>query len=503
MASQLSRTRRLLGEPLEGRNLLSVTAQVANGTLCITGDAKDNCVTVTQDCWGQVIVSSSDWRYSKCFSKVTNLTVNLDGGCDTLAINAISLKGDVCVNAGVGDDKVTIGPSSDWNCGNVCIGGSLSIDLGAGCNTLCQSGTTVKGNESVCAGDQNDKITIGRAGKWSDTDVEICGSLTLTLGCGDNSVCQTSTKVNQCETITTGDGKDDITIGRSGDPSCVDVNVGKDLAIDLGAGKNCLTGLNLAVCGALSVSSCAKGTNNPDNVITFDRLRVGGDATLSLLGCGCQTVSIGSGACATNPPDCHENSIGGNLKITTGSGNDTVKLASLTIGGCSTICTDGGDDTVRIGTGGDVTACKDVSVDLGKGKCDSLAVDCAHVAGNFCATGGADQVSIDLENLLVGQLLSITTGKGKDSVTIGGCTKADALKVYTDGGDDCVTLCDTTFKTANISLGSSDRGDKLSVSKSAICDACFDGGAGRYDTYVNGGGNDFGKLVKKNFERYS
>ena len=446
---------RLRAEPLESRCLLAgdVSASVSHGTLLITGDNADNFVevfgtgtpgqfTVEGFTDNQGVNTTINHSASpQTFSGVTNISVDLKKGDDFFGFEQGTVAGYLNIDMGDGNDEVNVGipklvttavskptatpvlvkplvPTPTTTTSSATINGALCVNLGSGNNWLIEGSTHVKGSETVNACDGNDRI----------------------------------------EFIDTGGLPGFTTIGNG-------VTVDKDLCVNLGGGSNYLDAYDLTVNGSFQVNG--SGTNDVELAV----INVAKDAVFNLCGCGNQDFSIAPEEAWGTPTMSQQNHIGGNLLVNTGSGNDDVTEASLSVGGSNSINTDGGNDEVDLGemdTEPDgvvdysVHVGKDLCVNLGCGT-DSLTADDVFVTGNF--------------NIVQGQ------GNSTISLTL---AAANALRISTDGGTDHVILDEILANTANVNLGSGD--DSLSVTDTTISTSTFDGGTG-VNTYTDGGTN--------------
>ena len=197
---------RPLVENLEARNLLSaVTAAVHDGTLFVYGTASNDTVTVTRDSGGTTHVgaytpgidagsvdfSFAPWSFSSVHVDLRDghdvLTVRglvaptggsvLGGdGYDRILLDRVNVNGHFFLDAGEGDDKVTVvnstleGASFHGGNGNdfirtdgVTVWNYATFDLGHGTDVLSLERTTVYGWTSLYGGDGHDVLNIGSA----------------------------------------------------------------------------------------------------------------------------------------------------------------------------------------------------------------------------------------------------------------------------------------------------------------------------------------------------
>jgi hypothetical protein len=370
-------------------------------------------------------------------------------GDDFFGFEQGNLAGNLNIDMGDGNDEVNIGipklvttlvstltatpllvtplvPTTSTS--SATINGALCINLGSGNNWLIEGSTHVKGSESVSACDGNDKI------EFIDTD-GLPGFMTIGNG----------------------------------------VTVDKDLSVNLGGGSNYLDAYDLTVNGSFKVSG--SGTNNVELAV----LNVAKDAVFNLCGCGNQDFSIAPEEAWGTPTTGQQNHIGGNLLVNTGSGNDDVTEASLSVGGSNSINTDGGNDEVDLG-----------EIDTGP---DGVVDYSVHVGNDLCVNLGCGTDSLTAADVFVTGNFNIVQGQGNSTISLT-LAAANALKISTDGGADNVSLSEVDANTANVNLGSGN--DSLSVSTTTISTSTFDGGTG-VNTYTDGGANSLPNLTKRHF----
>lgn len=185
--------RKLGFERLESRSMLAVTASMtaASGVLTINSDAAEDAVALEgAGPLGSLRVYANG-AFLRHAEGVRSIRANLGSGNDRLDIAAVSIGGDVIVNAGSGSDVVDVdntpgaGPAAD---SQVFIGGSLTVNMG-----------NDAGDRVDFAGDASDYcIFIGRnvsltgvadvkldgqGGDWNlnESDIAMGGSLLISL----------------------------------------------------------------------------------------------------------------------------------------------------------------------------------------------------------------------------------------------------------------------------------------------------------------------------------
>ena len=471
MTSPTKRGKRLFGEPLEARELLAgdVSVQVFHGNLYITGDNASNYVLVDG--------TGTDGEF-----EITGLS---DANAAPTSINHDP-------NGSTTVDGVT---------------GSIFVDLRGGDDFFGLADATVHKNLSIDMGWGNDQTDIGLFAipigvttvvslptvtplqvPIIEPSVTVCGSVWVNLGPGDNSLFENSLLVKGSESIDGSWGDDDVTLTDAGPvPGGTSLGTGvtilHDLNLNLGGGSNELEVYDLDVDGSMRFKASG------ENFVELAIINIGCDATFNFWGGGNQHFILGPepllGVIVGT-----QNHIGGNLSVSTGWGCDVVEEASVAICGSNWISTDGGNDEVLIGAAHDnitpdvvpvdsneleVTIGKNLWVDLGSGRDILNAFDVA-IGWSMWVEQRGGSLSADLELLLVGNLLSLSSGGSGDAVNLD-AVQADWLTVRLGPGDDSVTVTDSTITHW----------------------ATFDGGPGT-DTFNDGGGNSFGQLRLFRFE---
>src|SRR5262249_7932847 len=128
-------------EMLEGREVPTgnVTASLSGTTLLLTGVNNANIpanndqeVIITGSGPGSVVVQGQNGTSVNLgggpvvYDNVTNITINMNNGNDSVTIQAVEITGNLTYAGGAGSDTLTI------QNGATIIGGTLSINGGAG-----------------------------------------------------------------------------------------------------------------------------------------------------------------------------------------------------------------------------------------------------------------------------------------------------------------------------------------------------------------------------------
>ncbi len=347
--------------------------------------------------------------------KVTTGSNNTAAGLNLTGISDTNFTWDVTDTSELLTTVVT-GTYND----SVKLAKSTNVNLGDGNNVV---------SVAAAAGD----IT-GGAGGDSIVVVDTSDDLRIESGAGEDSVLVTAAQKSL--TIDAGDGKDSVTVGTAA----------SDVTVNLGADANYVSVLSAG--GDLTIS--AESGNDSVVVTGFEKT-----ANISL-GDGNNEVSIvGAGKELNLTLDSGNDSVfatatGGTAEINLGAGNNT---AAISVTGDSAVISAGdGKDSVNLVGSKDAT----VSVSLDDGA-DSLI---ASVLGGTVAMGsGKNVVSImgALDGLTVtgetddqtieikaeaGAAINVTTGAGKDLVSLVAASANDAVggTVNVGAGKDSVTV---------------------------------------------------------------
>jgi hypothetical protein len=210
-------TRTLRIESLEQKQMLAgdVTVSVLNGVLTLQGDDLDNQVAVSAgETAGSFVIHGLDGTQLILGDAAgaaelvvegvrRGLVANLGNGNDVLRINEASFRGNVAINMGEGDDRVSIGVApevseasltvdadAELDLPSVQIGQSLLIRTGAGNDTVVINDTRGRGSLGVSTGEGDDTVRLGLAseGEEAELDDEVLVSfahgVALDLGAG-------------------------------------------------------------------------------------------------------------------------------------------------------------------------------------------------------------------------------------------------------------------------------------------------------------------------------
>jgi hypothetical protein len=384
-------------ERLEERTLLSgnVTATVTNaGNLAVVGLAKNSQILIQSTSTGALQVSSLDGTTtingtSTPFTTsavtgdvdvfmlqtgdvvdiggagtVTNVPKNLAvitlGGNDTVAVENANIGGNATIFGFLGSDEFTVGGTTGET--PVGIGGALTIIGGSGnTNTIAVFDANITGDLDILSNGANDDIQVGFdaglgiIGVDQTSHVNIGGDLNITPGSGLLSFlpffafnsCNSYgfNSLAQCGPFS-GVGGSLFSIPGLGSFGCKSFanNLGNDLAFfggwcgSGGGNNNCGPGSGASKTGETVAVADVTVTGNT-------KIQTGNNADLVLLG----AAEVPSGD-TTAPLNLVFGpvSLGGNLKVTSGDGNDTIFTDGIVVNGNTTIKTGKGNDDIAI-----------------------------------------------------------------------------------------------------------------------------------------------------------
>jgi hypothetical protein len=333
--------------------------------------------------------------------------------------NLNGFRGKISINDGVGNDSValTVGVLKDVTVTSADGNDTTSIAgaVGGGVTVTDTATTATTAGDFVSLGALRvgHNLTVTSPGNFFSatalSDAVVGGGLTITQGSkagSASSVQFNSGSVGTNVSITGGAG-DDV-VGVSG------VHVGKDLTISLNAGTNNTTVTDTRVAHALSVSG---GAGN-------DSVTVGGSFSVYVGNNG--TFNLGDGNNVVNLSGTSGQGVefGGNLSVTTGSGQDQVTFGFLTVQGTTTTNLGAAADTLTVQHS--ATFAGNVSVNMGAGAdtvtANADAGDSISYLGNLALTLGPDGDTLTAgttggEVLLLGNLT--TDASDADTVNVG------------------------------------------------------------------------------------
>jgi PKD repeat protein len=204
---------------------------LVNGTLTVEGDDSDNVITITGIGVGTGVFEVVTQHGKQTVSGITGgITVDLDGGNDSLTMNNVYVAGAIDIQTGDGDDTVVLG-----NDDVVTSGGELRVDLGAGDDRLDGKRLYIGSHQFIQGGDGNDALifdgflspqfTLGTSaagnvawsgGSGNDTVhviyAFVVGAWVVDLGAGDDAVAVYGSAVSGDIIVMGGSGTDGFNI---------------------------------------------------------------------------------------------------------------------------------------------------------------------------------------------------------------------------------------------------------------------------------------------------
>lgn len=206
--------------------------------------------------------------------------------------------------------------------------------------------------------------------------------------------------------------------------------------------------------------------------------------------------------------------IGGSLRIATGADGDKIRVAHAAVRGSLLVLAGEGEDEVIIGEPSEtpqdfaalgaaetpsdsVEVGHQISIHLGGGN-DALALHNAEAYRGVLVDGGAGDDRMRFRNLHAGYALRVHggLGDGADGVALSNVRARNAF-IQTGGGNDGVTIVDSTFGMLAVALGDGD--DHLAIGGVTADTAVFLGDAGN-DMLIVLAGNMIGRRIVRSFE---
>jgi hypothetical protein len=384
-----------------------VTASVVGGILTITGDALANGVDISNNGFQSL--------------KVTGLTLggsatNINGAANG-SFTANGVLG-INVTLGAGSDSLRFGGTAN---GAIVVNGSVSIDMGAGNDTVT---TANAANFLSIFGDLS--ITNGAGNCLNNfINLNVTGATTFDHTAGGNDTLFMNTSAASLKdslntlTFNGGTGFDNIVTTNVNFKSDVNINT----AAGSPTGNGCFIDMFAAGTSLLSMGGVLNLTNGSGGAqFTINDYNIAGNATLSAGNSGSKIVDFLAFAIVGKVP-----TVKGNVSITSGGSNATVLVGpntqALVINGTLSIdlsAANASNTTLNgLASVGDVTI-------TGGGGADLLTVGSAGTGCNFNGLftvnqgGGADTVRIN------GQTptnffgaVNVNQGSGNDSLASG------------------------------------------------------------------------------------
>jgi len=404
---------------------------------------------------------------------IGSLNVVGNAGKDDVLLQRVTVRGGTTIDTGDGADDVLL-------LHEVHLGGPLVTKLGAGRDVF-----TVQGPESALR--DNGKLTLLEgttappdepqrrvisttlvdtmilAGDGIDNvrftgPMTIFGDVSVDLGGGEADHVAVEQGEVQARVIS-GEAGAFVAETRVSIPIGLSPHVAGDLVVRKSAGAATVDVIGVG--GTIDKGPLLGSFIGPEPETVF----VGGATSLHLENARQSTVTIASAALI------------GDLTVTTGGERDVVDVAVLAVGGRASITTGGAADEVRLqdviagGEGGDV------KIDTGAGA-DSVDVRTLFSRLGLAIVSGIGDDRVDILSVDTDASVAIATGAGDDTIDVNSVDAIGSIGVDAGAGDDLVDLKTMAAKLEVFaSLGGGD--DVLDFDDVAFLgNGTFDGGAG-------------------------
>jgi hypothetical protein len=230
---------------LERRDVMAsnFTATLAAGNLTIIGSNDNDALYVTQQN-GALVLSASGpingGARSQRFNGVTNLSIALGGGTDSLGVVNVNLPGNLTIdtdfnaqNPGVPGNTAALDRADGISIGNVRVGGSLTTNTGGGNDSLTLAQVAIVGSATINTGAGNDTVYFGAVG--------VNGATTVNTNSGNDNLIVASSVFRGPFNANMGDGNDYVVLSTSRFLSTTTVNGGS------GVNRKTISGNSFAV----------------------------------------------------------------------------------------------------------------------------------------------------------------------------------------------------------------------------------------------------------------
>ena len=413
-----------------GQDTVNITtANLSNGTLSVNGGAGTNDITLGN--LTNVRSVSVIGTTGQDTVKLTNVTVgntpaglisiSTGAGVGNVTLNTVTIpRGNLSVIGTTGNDDVDLTNTTTSN-------GTMTIDVGAGTNTMDLLGVFASGNATIKGSTGQDTVTIEpiMEGEAVITQSKYTGALLIDLGTvAKNSVTIGPTVVTGDLTIKSPTASEKISVKN------VNVTLGR-LSIEAGRVDSNPTAIkleNLVINRDLVV--VAQQTDSDNQTMSLKGSRVSGSLS----------VNAGTGRIKVLIQD--NEVIAGNATLTAG-GFDQLSIQNSPITGNVTIKSTTGSDNVNI-TASQIDG--RLSVDLGAGLSDTFQLSGGNVAKDISiktlATGtGAVTIEGMIEvPLSISGNLTITTGNAADDLKVKRVGVTGAVTIVSGAGPDDIGL---------------------------------------------------------------
>lgn len=314
-------------QTLEPRALLAGVVNVAiskAGNVTITGDSKDNAVTVNVDADGVSIIGFDGTKIK--FDGETS-----DAGEEVqLTDGDAEIPGKLTVNMKGGDDSLVLAVTAAAS-----VDKGVSIDMGTGDDFagLFVEGAalTVTGTLSIKTGSGSDEVFVTTG---VDGSILVEGSTTIDTGAGsstDNVLVGNDALIDELAALTEDSTVDDLPADTSGDPQSIVIE--GSLTVKTQSGDD-----NVGLVGVTVEKNATLDTGLGDDVLAVVNVGVGGNLKLtygdlnSLLNVTVGGKLTGDSGTGDDQFAVHNLTINGNVDLKLGSGNDKLAVGAFTVG---------------------------------------------------------------------------------------------------------------------------------------------------------------------------
>jgi hypothetical protein len=369
------------------------------GTATISTGSEDDFVSISATILGDLRLLTGDGADEMAAEGIAVggvTTLDLGGGDDMLSVvNQATFQQAVRIVTRGGDDDVAL-------LGGIDAAASLSIVTGSGADTVFIEDVAVRGDIVIATGIGNDRVGVS-AGPVARARTTVGGALRVDCGLGDDSV-------ELLETIEV-TGRLALLLGGGNDTGFTEglVRVLGSASVNLGGG----VGETFSV--RQSDDSPDGRTLDVDGDVTI--VQPSGTATITMSGAGPNgrplvgrdLVIMASGGTAVIGIDGV--SVGRDLRVVTGAGNDRVTVSQLSIGRRLAVATRGGTAETSIEQ---VAVGEDVRVSGGAGT-DAVRIRNGSVQRRLFARLGAGGDSLEVNRVTVGST-DLRGGPGSDAL---------------------------------------------------------------------------------------
>ncbi len=448
-------------EALEDRSLLSFTATLSTNAVTFNGDATGDTLTFDVDVSGNLrhnqvgggfnsnidLDTTTGGDQPRLASTVTSLTVNAEGGADTITLDAAltGLTGDVTINGGTGDDTVNLNAditfasnknlNVDLQNDDMTMPGTDVINVGTGANLILSGSgaATLTASKNIALASGSSVVTV-------DGNLEVKANQQVSMPTTGNFV---GVNVNNGLIQATGTGT--LTVqGKGGNDGS-----GSQYGVLVQAGGDIIGGMS-ALLSVLGIGGASNGNGNSGLFVT---------GAGSTIGSGGSNVSVsGTGGGATTSASNFGIRVAGGGQITAGS-SGTVSVVG--VGGSSTGMSNHGvsisDSNSKITSSGNHVS---VTGTEGGGT-STLAIDLASSGEITTATSGGN-VTLIGNSMAIATTATIST-QAAGSVTLRQRSNTVAINLgsATDPGGGPLSLTDDELDrvtAGTVQIGDSNSG---------------------------------------------